>query len=130
MLRGLGVPLGIGTTLRFFLIGMFFNQTLPSSIGGDAPRVFYLWRAGTDAQTALNSVLLDRILGLSILVIVTTLVAPTNMLVFHSLIMILSSAAFCRTSIARHINVCTRIMYASVNAAVNIASSRPKDRLA
>lgn len=77
VLRGLGVPLGIGTTLRFFLIGMFFNQTLPSSIGGDATRVFYLWRAGTDAQTALNSVLLDRILGLSILVIVTTLVAPT-----------------------------------------------------
>ncbi len=77
VLRGLGVPLGIGTTLRLFLVGMFFNQTLPSSIGGDATRVFYLWRAGTDAQTALNSVLLDRILGLSILVIVITLVTPT-----------------------------------------------------
>jgi uncharacterized protein (TIRG00374 family) len=77
VLYGLGVPLGIGITLRLFLVGMFFNQTLPSSIGGDATRVFYLWRAGTDAQTALNSVLLDRILGLSILVTVATLVTPT-----------------------------------------------------
>ncbi|MGB0627059.1 MAG: lysylphosphatidylglycerol synthase transmembrane domain-containing protein [Alphaproteobacteria bacterium] len=98
MLRGLGVTLGIGTTLRLFLVGMFFNQTLPSSIGGDATRVFYLWRAGTDAQTALNSVLLDRIVGLSILVVVTTLVTPTlfanldSPLAAHGLVLVLAGS--------------------------------------
>lgn len=76
VLQSLAVSLPLGTTLRLFLIGMFFNQTLPSSIGGDATRVFYLWRAGTDVQTALNSVLLDRIVGLIILVLVATGIAP------------------------------------------------------
>lgn len=76
VLQSLSVSLPLRTTLRLFLIGMFFNQTLPSSVGGDATRVFYLWRSGTNAQTALNSVLLDRIIGLIILVMATTGIAP------------------------------------------------------
>ena len=76
VLKSLGVDLPATTALRLFLIGMFFNQTLPSSIGGDAMRVFYLWRTGIRAQTATNSVLLDRIIGLIILIIVTTAITP------------------------------------------------------
>src|SRR4029078_10012743 len=38
-----GAPLGITQATRFNLIGAFFNQTLPSSIGGDAVR---LWVRG------------------------------------------------------------------------------------
>jgi len=76
VLQSLGVVLPTGTILRLFLIGMFFNQTLPSSIGGDATRVFYLWRTGANVQTALNSVLLDRIIGLVILVLITTVISP------------------------------------------------------
>ncbi|HCP01473.1 MAG: hypothetical protein CL573_05395 [Alphaproteobacteria bacterium] len=77
VLRGLGEELPVATTSRLFLVGMFFNQTMPSSIGGDATRVFYLWRNGTNAKTAFNSVLLDRISGLIILVLVTSIIAPT-----------------------------------------------------
>lgn len=76
VLQSLDVPLPLTSTLRLFLIGMFFNQTLPSSIGGDATRVFYLWRIGVSVQTATNSVLLDRITGLIILIIVTSTVTP------------------------------------------------------
>ncbi len=76
VLRGIGVRLPAATTLRLFFVGMFFNQTLPSSIGGDATRVFYLWRAGTPMQTSVNSVLLDRIFGLVILILVTSALAP------------------------------------------------------
>lgn len=76
VLKGLGVRLPVRTVLRLFLIGMFFNQTLPSSIGGDAMRVFYLWRGGVRTETAVNSVLLDRIIGLIILILVTTAVTP------------------------------------------------------
>ena len=76
VLISLGVDLPARTTLRLFLIGLFFNQTLPSSIGGDAMRVFYLWRGGTGLQKATNSVLLDRIVGLIILIIVTSAAAP------------------------------------------------------
>ena len=76
VLKSLSVDLPATTALRLFLIGMFFNQTLPSSIGGDAMRVFYLWRTGISAQTATNSVLLDRIIGLIILIIATTAITP------------------------------------------------------
>ena len=76
VLKSQGVELPATTALRLFLIGMFFNQTLPSSIGGDAMRVFYLWRTGVRVQTATNSVLLDRIIGLIILIIVTTAITP------------------------------------------------------
>ena len=40
-----GAPLTTAQVLRFNLIGSFFNQTLPSSIGGDAVRIL-LVRAG------------------------------------------------------------------------------------
>jgi uncharacterized membrane protein YbhN (UPF0104 family) len=76
VLKSLGVDLPATTALQLFLIGTFFNQTLPSSIGGDAMRVFYLWRTGIRAQTATNSVLLDRIIGLIILIVVTTAITP------------------------------------------------------
>src|SRR5262245_33072578 len=35
-----GAPLGVTQATRFNLIGAFFNQTLPSSIGGDAVRLW------------------------------------------------------------------------------------------
>src|ERR1700738_5418233 len=38
-----GAPLPTKQAMRFNLIGTFFNQTRPSSIGGDAVR---LWRVG------------------------------------------------------------------------------------
>src|SRR5216683_2774516 len=41
-----GAPLAITQAMRFNLIGAFFNQTLPSSIGGDAVRLWLVARAG------------------------------------------------------------------------------------
>lgn len=76
VLQSLAVSLPVGTILKLFLVGAFFNQTLPSSIGGDATRVFYLWRTGINPQTATISVLLDRIIGLIIVVLVATGIAP------------------------------------------------------
>ena len=100
VLQSLNVELPLGTTLRLLLIGLFFNQTLPSSIGGDATRVFYLWRTGVSVQTATNSVLLDRITGLITLIIVTTAVTPQlvekldNPIAASGLITVLAGAWF------------------------------------
>jgi uncharacterized membrane protein YbhN (UPF0104 family) len=54
--------------LRILLIGIFFNQTLPSSVGGDAIRVWLVTREGASLGKAVNVVLCDRVLGLVILV--------------------------------------------------------------
>ena len=40
--------LGFRTALQVVLIGHFFNQVLPSSVGGDAMRVWCGYRAGLD----------------------------------------------------------------------------------
>lgn len=58
-----GAPLTFRQSLRFLMIGQFFNQTLPSSIGGDAFRVWLVRRQGASLTSALGSVGLDRLLG-------------------------------------------------------------------
>src|SRR5439155_21117732 len=41
-----GAPLPTRQAMRFNVIGTFFNQTLPSSIGGDAVRLWLVARSG------------------------------------------------------------------------------------
>jgi glycosyltransferase 2 family protein len=61
-----------GSPLRFvgyYFIGMFFNLALPTSVGGDVVRVWYLaGQEGPGGRTpALLSVLADRLNGLGVL---------------------------------------------------------------
>jgi uncharacterized protein (TIRG00374 family) len=64
LLAAAGHRLGFATLLRAFLIGIFFNNFLPSTIGGDALRARESWHAGVPAGTAVAVVLVDRFLGL------------------------------------------------------------------
>lgn len=64
------------TALRTLLIGLFFNQTLPSSVGGDAVRVWLLTRDGLAIGKAVNVVLCDRVVGLVVLVGIIGLSLP------------------------------------------------------
>lgn len=57
--------------LRIYLIGLFFNQVLPSSVGGDAVRIYKGFRAGLSISESVHGVMLERaatVLGLLILV--------------------------------------------------------------
>ena len=70
-----GIVVSISRVFRLIWIGAFFNQTLPSSVGGDAMRIWLLVRDGASWPAATYSVLLDRIFGvfaLAILVAGTT----------------------------------------------------------
>ena len=68
-----GAPLGQLAAQRGLFVGLFFNQTLPSSIGGDAMRIWLLRREGAALTSAVASVLLDRALGLAALAWVAVL---------------------------------------------------------
>ncbi len=57
-------PLAFADVWRYTVIGMFFNQLLPSGMGGDGLRTWYAWRAGLPLGVAIATVLVDRILGL------------------------------------------------------------------
>lgn len=60
--------LSLSAALRILVIGMFFNQTLPSSVGGDAVRVWLVTREGVSLGKAVNVVLCDRVFAVIVLV--------------------------------------------------------------
>jgi hypothetical protein len=62
--------------MRFNLIGTFFNQTLPSSIGGDAVRLWLVARGGAGWRAATYSILVDRAIGLIALAIIIVASLP------------------------------------------------------
>lgn len=64
----LGVGLRLGAALQIVTIGTFFNQTLPSAVGGDAMRVWLLTRKQVALGKAVNTVLCDRVFALVILI--------------------------------------------------------------
>ena len=59
-----GAPVSRRDAALFTFVGMLFNQTLPSTVGGDAARVWLLARAGGGWKNATYSVLIDRAAGL------------------------------------------------------------------
>jgi glycosyltransferase 2 family protein len=56
-------PFTIARALRYGFIAGFFNQTLPSTVGGDAVRIWLLGRDQGDWRVATYSVLIDRMVG-------------------------------------------------------------------
>jgi uncharacterized protein (TIRG00374 family) len=64
------------TTVRITLIGTFFNQLLPSSIGGDVARAWYVYRNGYSKKIAVITVLSDRIYGMLLLACLAIIFFP------------------------------------------------------
>jgi uncharacterized membrane protein YbhN (UPF0104 family) len=58
------------------VIGSFFNQTLPSAIGGDAVRLWLVARAGAGWRAATYSIFVDRAIGLIALAILIVASLP------------------------------------------------------
>jgi glycosyltransferase 2 family protein len=71
-----GAPLELGRAMRYNVIGAFFNQTLPSAIGGDAVRLWLVARAGAGWRAATYSIFVDRAIGLVALAIVVVASLP------------------------------------------------------
>lgn len=71
-----GAPLELSRAMRYNVIGTFFNQTLPSAIGGDAVRLWLVARAGAGWRAATYSIFVDRAIGLIALAIVIVASLP------------------------------------------------------
>lgn len=74
-----GVPLALGRATWINLIGTFFNQVLPSSIGGDAMRLWLVARGGAGWTRATYAVLADRIVGLIALALMVAVSLPWSL---------------------------------------------------
>jgi uncharacterized membrane protein YbhN (UPF0104 family) len=65
----------LATAIRAFFIGLWFNQVLPTGIGGDVVKVLLL-RRPNDTRRIARAILVARAVGLIALLAATVLLAP------------------------------------------------------
>jgi len=70
------IELDYKKTLQIFWSGLFFNQAMPSSVGGDVIRGYYLKKQGMTLGRATLGVLIDRLFGIVGLVLLVLASLP------------------------------------------------------
>lgn len=71
-----GIAPSFGNVLRISFIATFLNQVLPSTVGGDAARIWMLARDGGGWAASGYSVLLDRVAGIVALTLIVFMCLP------------------------------------------------------
>ena len=74
LLRQQGKKIGFFFLLRIYLVGYFFSNLLPSNVGGDVVRSYYIGRHIGDQSLAAVSVFIERVSGIIFLLILTIVV--------------------------------------------------------
>jgi uncharacterized membrane protein YbhN (UPF0104 family) len=78
-----GAKLTPATATRYSFIGAFFSQVLPSTVGGDAVRIWLLARGGAGWPISIYSVLIDRVVGISALAVIVVACLPWTLNLVH-----------------------------------------------
>jgi len=74
--RARGMDVSFWQLARWYYIGAFFNTLLPTGFGGDVAKSVYLARETEDAGGAVGTVVLDRFLGILVLLGIGAAAAP------------------------------------------------------
>lgn len=76
LLRIQGIAVRLRRVLYLNFIGLFFNLFLPSSVGGDVVKAYYLSKdVGVKIKT-ISTILVDRMLGLGAVILVALIALP------------------------------------------------------
>jgi len=73
LLKGYNINVGLIKLFKFYLIGLFFNNFLPTGIGGDITRIYNLIQESDDRTVGFASVMTERLLGITSTLILTLL---------------------------------------------------------
>ncbi len=65
LLRGANLPISFGQSLRVNFAGLFANNFLPTTIGGDVARLAGILLLGYDRAICLASLVVDRLVGMT-----------------------------------------------------------------
>ncbi len=68
-----GLKFKLSEIMRFCLIGYFFNNFMPSTVGGDVAKIYYIKKHSDDYTRPFSAVFVDRIVGLSSLVVMASI---------------------------------------------------------
>jgi len=69
LLKAQGTEASFFYLFKSYLIGLFFSNLLPSTIGGDSIRIYDSWRIGKSKGKAVAVIFVDRLLGFFALVL-------------------------------------------------------------
>lgn len=65
LVKGYGLSIPTITLFKYYLIGLFFNNFLPTGIGGDVLRIYNLIQSTGNRTISFASVMTERLLGIS-----------------------------------------------------------------
>lgn len=102
LISAYGKKIPVRFLIQSFIIATFFNNFLPSTVGGDLSRSYDLWRYFGDKSRAVASILIDRFLGLFALllfIIFSTLFAKEFAFPERTVYLWVSGATFLATLI-------------------------------
>jgi glycosyltransferase 2 family protein len=94
------IVLNFRNTIQILWAGLFFNQAMPSAVGGDVVRGYYLKEQGVTLVRASLGVLMDRLFGLLGLIFLVLISLPIlfklvdNQIAQSSVLLILISVSF------------------------------------
>ena len=60
-----GVRMPVTRTIKLYFTGLFFNNMLPTNVGGDAYKIYDVVRTGHDPHKVFAITLLDRVIGIT-----------------------------------------------------------------
>lgn len=101
LVRAQGLSLDLKSVLSLTMIGNFFNTFLPGSVGGDLIKAWYVaGREPRNKTKAIFTVLIDRIIGLAVIVFyaATSLVFYMDWLEAHHELMLIAYAVWTFTA--------------------------------
>jgi uncharacterized membrane protein YbhN (UPF0104 family) len=64
LLRTQGIHITIRTAVRLFFLGLYFNNLMPGSVGGDLLKAWYITKHTDKRLAGALSVVVDRVIGL------------------------------------------------------------------
>jgi uncharacterized protein (TIRG00374 family) len=74
LLKTLGIAVPIKRLLALYMIGQFFNNFLPTMVGGDVVKAYQLSREAGDAPSVVAATFMERFVGLAALISLLPLV--------------------------------------------------------
>ncbi len=80
LLRTDKIKIHLSRAIGFYFVGLFFNNFLPSSLGGDLFRMFDIHKFSRNDTSAVSSVIIDRFMGFFVLSCFAVLAFPVILL--------------------------------------------------
>lgn len=91
-----GCSLSIGALTKYYFVGLFMNNFLPSSIGGDLMRIYQVGKRIGNNNEAAASVILERLLAtLGLIIPAAVALLPNRILLGKVLLPVISFLVIC-----------------------------------